>query len=64
MEENGCASSVFNISLFTGSIIEQHFKDYLDVNVTVTEEGTGECVANTVEKGERTLSRQLYIIIN
>ncbi|KAI4874838.1 hypothetical protein NFI96_025970 [Prochilodus magdalenae] len=40
MEDNGCASTVFNISLFTGSTFEQHFKDYLDVTVTVTEEGT------------------------
>ncbi|KAI4885480.1 hypothetical protein NFI96_027047 [Prochilodus magdalenae] len=40
MEENGCASSVFNMSIFIKSEFEQNLKDSIDFTVTVTEEGT------------------------
>ncbi|KAI4891202.1 hypothetical protein NFI96_031919, partial [Prochilodus magdalenae] len=39
MEENGCASPVFNISAFIGSKFKR-LKESLDVTVTLTEEGT------------------------
>ncbi|XP_036453856.1 alpha-2-macroglobulin-like protein 1 isoform X1 [Colossoma macropomum] len=40
MKENGCASHVFNMSHFIGSEFEQHLDNFLDITVTVTEEGT------------------------
>ncbi|KAL7831785.1 hypothetical protein AOLI_G00293330 [Acnodon oligacanthus] len=40
MKKNGCASPVFNMSLFTSSEFEQHLDNYLEITVTVSEEGT------------------------
>ncbi|XP_072548194.1 alpha-2-macroglobulin-like [Salminus brasiliensis] len=41
MSENGCASHIFNMSLFINSEFEHNSEDFLDINVKMTEEGTG-----------------------
>ncbi|KAG9265131.1 alpha-2-macroglobulin-like [Astyanax mexicanus] len=50
MDEDGCASHVFNMSLFSNSEFEHNFRDSLDINVVMTEEGTG----ISMVKSERT----------
>uniref|UniRef100_A0A8B9KUB5 Alpha-2-macroglobulin bait region domain-containing protein n=1 Tax=Astyanax mexicanus TaxID=7994 RepID=A0A8B9KUB5_ASTMX len=48
--KDGCASHVFNMSLFSNSEFEHNFRDSLDINVVMTEEGTG----ISMVKSERT----------
>uniref|UniRef100_W5KTC8 Alpha-2-macroglobulin-like n=1 Tax=Astyanax mexicanus TaxID=7994 RepID=W5KTC8_ASTMX len=50
MDEDGCATHVFNMSLFSNSEFEHNFRDSLDINVVMTEEGTG----ISMVKSERT----------
>ncbi|KAI7790046.1 alpha-2-macroglobulin-1 [Triplophysa rosa] len=49
MNESGCASCIFDPSLFFNSTTDRDFKDFLRVNVNVTEEGT----EKTMEKSEK-----------
>uniref|UniRef100_A0A8B9KEW4 Alpha-2-macroglobulin bait region domain-containing protein n=1 Tax=Astyanax mexicanus TaxID=7994 RepID=A0A8B9KEW4_ASTMX len=42
--ENGCASHIYNMSVFIGSEFAHNFRESLDIDVTMTEEGTGESV--------------------
>uniref|UniRef100_A0A8B9KCF3 Alpha-2-macroglobulin bait region domain-containing protein n=1 Tax=Astyanax mexicanus TaxID=7994 RepID=A0A8B9KCF3_ASTMX len=39
--ENGCASHIYNMSVFIGSEFAHNFRESLDIDVTMTEEGTG-----------------------
>uniref|UniRef100_A0A8B9KGS5 Alpha-2-macroglobulin-like n=1 Tax=Astyanax mexicanus TaxID=7994 RepID=A0A8B9KGS5_ASTMX len=41
---NGCASHIYNMSVFIGSEFAHNFRESLDIDVTMTEEGTGESV--------------------
>uniref|UniRef100_A0A8B9KEV8 Alpha-2-macroglobulin-like n=1 Tax=Astyanax mexicanus TaxID=7994 RepID=A0A8B9KEV8_ASTMX len=41
MSENGCASHIYNMSVFIGSEFAHNFRESLDIDVTMTEEGTG-----------------------
>uniref|UniRef100_A0A3B1KJM1 Macroglobulin domain-containing protein n=1 Tax=Astyanax mexicanus TaxID=7994 RepID=A0A3B1KJM1_ASTMX len=50
MDEDGCASHVFNLSLFSNSEFEHNFRYSLDINVVMTEEGT----SISMVKSERT----------
>lgn len=46
MNDAGCASLIVDTSVFFNTRFENHLRDLFGVTVNVTEEGTGELLAN------------------
>ncbi|KAF7699977.1 hypothetical protein HF521_002935 [Silurus meridionalis] len=40
MSQNGCALFIINVSTFMNTELERHFKNHLNANITLTEDGT------------------------